>query len=205
MSKDFIPDSFQNLHDWADHFHQQIAIHGPAIGWDAARVAALQTLLAGVRDAAADVLAKQSALDTATGALKAALQASLPEIRLDVNNIKSSRGYNEGIGKDLDIVTPAGTLDPATYQPELRAVAMDGHVRLNGKKHGVGSLNLYTRRRGESAWRLLAAKRQRFPYDDDAPLAAAGTPETREYRALGVDGDEEIGQPSAIVSAVYGG
>jgi len=33
----------------------------------------------------------------------------------------------------------------------------------------------------------------------------AATAETREYRAVGVVDDEEIGQPSDIVSVVYGG
>jgi len=52
---------------------------------------------------------------------------------------------------------------------------------------------------------LLVARHSKFPFDDDSPLAVSGTPETREYRAVGVVDDEEIGQPSDIVSVVYGG
>ncbi len=41
--------------------------------------------------------------------------------------------------------------------------------------------------------------------DDDSPLAQPGTPETREYQAIGVLADKEVGQPSDIVSVLYGG
>lgn len=52
---------------------------------------------------------------------------------------------------------------------------------------------------------LVATKRTGFPFDDDAPLAQAGVAETREYMAMCVTGDEEFGQPSDIVSVLYGG
>jgi hypothetical protein len=61
------------------------------------------------------------------------------------------------------------------------------------------------RLKGSPDWKILVARRSKFPFDDDAPLAAAGTHETREYYDVGVVDDEEIGQPSDIVSVVYGG
>jgi hypothetical protein len=48
------------------------------------------------------------------------------------------------------------------------------------------------------------ARRSKFPFDDDSPLAVAGTPEVREYRALGVVADEEIGQPSDMSRSCMG-
>ena len=44
-----------------------------------------------------------------------------------------------------------------------------------------------------------------FPKDDFTALAVAGTPEVREYQAFGVLNDEQIGQPSDIVSVTFGG
>lgn len=46
--------------------------------------------------------------------------------------------------------------------------------------------------------------RSRFPFGN-ALLAQPGTLEIREYQASGGRADKEIGQPSNIVSVLYGG
>ncbi len=57
----------------------------------------------------------------------------------------------------------------------------------------------------QAHFNLVVARRSRFPFDDDSPLVQANVPETREYRVIGVLADREIGQPSDIVSVVFGG
>lgn len=202
---DYVPDSFQNLRDWAENLDTEIAIQAAALGLTPARVTAFQALAVAIRDAAEDVLDKQDALDTAVGDLRSKLSATLPALRLEVNNIKATAGYNPGIGDALGIVGSSSTFDPATYQPVLKASAYPGYIRLMGTKRGADSLNLYTRLQGQAAWTLLAAKRMRFPYDDDAPLKVPGTPEVREYRAIGLRADSEVGQLSDIVTATFAG
>ncbi len=141
----------------------------------------------------------------AVGALRLALQTDLPGIRRDFNNLKSTAGYHIGIGQDLGVVTPSEQpVDPNTYQPDLNIRVVNGIPRLTGKKRGVDSFNIYVRLEGET-WRLLVAKRVRFPYDDESPVAQAGTPEEREYQIIGVIADHEIGQPSDIATAVVPG
>jgi hypothetical protein len=205
MAKDFVPDSFQNLYDWANQLYTDIATQGPAAGWTAAQVTAFQALVAPIRDAAKDVLDKIDALDVSKGALQAALNANLGPLRQQIRNLKSMGGYTDGMGKSLGVHTPSSAADPNTYQPEIAAEAFPGHVRITGRKRMADSLNIYERLKGQTQWRLVATKRTRFPFDDDAPLAQAGVAETREYMAMGVIGDEEIGQPSDIVSVLYGG
>ncbi len=85
----------------------------------------------------------------------------------------------------------------------MEADSRRGHVLLTGKKLGATSLSLYWRRKGETTWRLLAAKRVRFPFDDQTPPVTPGALEEREYMAIGVLGDDEFGQPSQIASAVF--
>lgn len=206
MKKDFVPVSFQNLRDWAANLFDGIATQGAALGWTAAQITAFQTPVGNIRDAAQEVLDKQGALDMATGALRQLLRTALPGVRRDINNFKTSPNYNVGIGQDLGVVTPAEAhVDPVTYQPILKIDMMNGHPRLTGKKLGVDSFNVYIRLKGETVWRLLAAKRFRFPFDDESPVANPGTAEEREYRISGVIGDDEMGQPSAIASAVVPG
>ena len=82
-------------------------------------------------------------------------------------------------------------------------MARHGYVELMAKKLGVDSLNLYWRPAGTSTWLLLSAKRARFPFHDDTPAPAGTTLQAREYMAMGVIADAEVGNPSNIASAVY--
>ena len=51
----------------------------------------------------------------------------------------------------------------------------------------------------------IGHKRKKFPFDDQTPLKTSGVPEVREYTAQGVIGDDEVGQPSDIVSVTFAG
>jgi hypothetical protein len=60
-------------------------------------------------------------------------------------------------------------------------------------------------RKGDSQWRLIAVRRYNCPFCDEAALAVPGTPEVREYMAIGIVNDEEVGQQSEIKEVVYAG
>ena len=94
---------------------------------------------------------------------------------------------------------PGGRLEsrPSDSPPDM------GHIRITGRKNYAQTVNIYTRLRSVTAWRLLVAKRMTFPFDDQTPPAQAGVPEEREYMARGVIGDTEIGLPSDIVTATF--
>jgi hypothetical protein len=163
----------------------------------------LKARLTTIRDAAQSVLDKQNDLDVANGLLNQAKDTELPEIRLDTNNLKSTRGFTDGDARTLEVASGSDPFDPDTYKPGLSAESLPGRISIMGKKLGADSLNLYVRRKGELVWRLLAAKRARFPFEDNTPPVTPGQPEEREYRAIGVVGDDEVGQPSDIVSAIF--
>ena len=48
-------------------------------------------------------------------------------------------------------------------------------------------------------------RKRKFSYYDETPLTVANTPEVREYMAICVVDDEEIGQMSEIKEVVYAG
>lgn len=202
--KDYVPDSWKNLRDWAqtiiEHAGAQLA---GVEGWDATRVSAFIGRITRIRDAAQAVLAAQAAVDAQSGALEQVLGDELPEIRQDVGNLKKSRGWNPGKGDVLGVNTPAASTDAATLQPRLGVEGRRGRNEIMAKKLGADSLNIYVRRKGEGTFRLLAAKRVRFPLDDDTPPAVAGQPEEREYRAIAILGDDEVGIPSDIATATF--
>ena len=114
------------------------------------------------------------------------------------------RNTNTGIGEVLEILSDSATFNPLTYKPIItRITSFGGHNELMTKKRGVTSMNVYWRRKGEETWRLLAPKRVKFPVQDDNAPATPGQTELREYRVIGVLGDEEVGQPSDIAEATW--
>ncbi len=201
--KDYIPDSAQNLVNWTTNYLAEVDAIATRIGWPPAQVTALKARLTTLRDAAQEVLDKQNDLDVATGQLTEKKDKELPEIRMDTNNLKSTRGFTDGDARTLNVLTASGEFDPDHYKPQLTAVSMPGRVEITGKKTGADTRNLYCRLKGQGDFKLLAAKRVRVPFDDTTPPATAGQPEEREYQAIGVLGDDEIGQPSDIVSAIF--
>lgn len=204
MKKDYIPDSAQNLVTWTTNYLAEIDAIATRIGWPAAQVTALKARLTTLRQAAQTVLDKQNELEVASGQLDQVKEAEVPEIRRDTNNLKTTRGFNDGDGRTLNVLTSTGgEFDADGYKPPLTAVSKPGRVELTAKKNGADSINLYSRIKGQAAFKLLSAKRVRFPFEDTTPPATPGQPEEREYQAIGVLGDDEIGQPSDIVSAIF--
>ena len=200
---DYVPDSAQNVRDWADNYLTELPAIATRISWPPASVTALVAALTAIRDAAQAVLDAQNALTTTLGQLSQAKTAHLPLIRKSTANLKTTSGFTDGDASTLDVARSASTFDPATYKPQIKVEAHPGYNELTGKKRGVQALNIYMRIKGVGPWTLLAAKRSTFPFSDDTPPAAAGKPEEREYMAMGVMNDEEIGQASDIVTAVY--
>lgn len=201
--KDYIPDSAKNLRDWAQNYLLEIDAIATRIGWSATSLTDLKARLTRLRDAAQKVLDLQNDLDNATGMLAHVKEAEVPELRLDTNNLKSTRGFTDGDARTLDVSTGTSSFDPATTKPDLTAESKKGLVRLMGKKLGADAVNLYSRVAGTATWKLLAGKRSRFPFDDDSPPVTAGQPEEREYQAISVVGDDEVGDPSDIISAIF--
>lgn len=89
------------------------------------------------------------------------------------------------------------------YRPGLVAAVQPGRVLLTGDARGADALNLYMRRAGEMGWRLLVGGCVQFPVADTTPALGLATTEERHYRAIGLLDDEEIGDPSIPVTALW--
>ena len=181
MADAIVPDSFQNRHDWLKNLHDEIDTHALALGLDSGEVSTVKTILAPLVAKYADVLDKARDLDTSVGTAGDAFDDQIAELRRTFGEWRKKAGYNDGIGRALGITSTGGKPDPATIKPTLKAQAHRGFVRLSGRKNYAETVNLYMRRRGETTWRLVVAKRKTFPFDDQTPLATAGLPEERDY------------------------
>ena len=205
MPTDYLPDSFENRLAWFKNLHDRIGDFAAQLEWTAPQVADFKGFLAPHLAGLQAILDAKTVLDRAAGAERTRFADDEANLRAKVNQIKGSPGFDDGIGAALNIFTRGGKPLPADIKPSLRAEAQRGQVRLSGRKNYAETVNIYLRRKGEPAFRLLVAKRKTFPFDDQPPLAQPGVPEEREYRAIGVIGDDEIGQPSDIVAAVFAG
>ena len=168
MNNDIIPYSPENLYDWAKNItdNGMAQLTGLA-GWDAGRISGFISRMGSIRDAAKAVVDAQHLVNERLGDLDSAKKYQLESLRRDFSNIKTSEGYNSGIGEVLDILSDSTTFNAATYKPVItRITSFAGRNQIMSKKRGVTSMNVYWRRKGEETWRLLAPKRVKFPIDD---------------------------------------
>ena len=205
---DYIPDSFANRLAWLQTLKTGLTANAATLGWPAAKLTAFKALIDPLIDAYQTLADADAALNKASGDAQDLYTTSVPALRAAITEIKANSAFTDGMGAALQIFTTGGGPAPDAIKPTLTATAERGHVRLTGSKNYAETVNLYLRRKaGPSAgqWVLIAPKRKRFPFDDQTPLATAGVPEEREYMARGVLADDEVGQDSAIVSAVFAG
>ncbi len=94
--------------------------------------------------------------------------------------------------------------DPATYRPLLHASSIIGGTRLSWVRGDAQVRKLFMRVKGQTEWRVLTISTSSF-FDDRTPFAQPSVPEIREYMVYGCIDDQEVGNPSDIVSAVFAG
>lgn len=141
---------------------------------------------------------------TASQAKQTQMNTSLAGLRGEVAKWKVADGMTDAIAAELQIVGGSAPFNPETYQAQITVQAFSGYVRVKFIKSGADGINLYMRLKGQTAWKFVS-RDTNSPYDDHTPLAVAGQSEVREYQAFGIWGDEQIGQPSDIVSVTFAG
>lgn len=206
MNTDYIPNSYANLNTWLTL--QQTALTttlATTINMSAAERTAYLAAVGVLQPVLAAIVSLMDQLDQKTADLQPLLEGQLPVIRAAIKRAKTSPTCLPSIQEQLDWVGAAHNVDPSNAQPTITATAERGRVRIDGRKPGFEAVNIYFRKKGDVQWKLIAVRKRKFPFFDEAPLAVAGTPEVREYMAIGVVDDEEIGQTSEIREVVYAG
>jgi ribosomal protein L29 len=200
---DYMPHSESEMMLWLSNFSSKLTTYSAAVGLTPADVTAataastqLTTSLNQLEQARTNV----KMLTTTKDAMKT---ATINSMRKMVTRIKAATGYNDSIGQDLGIIGSATDVDLDTSKPSLKAEVFPGYVRISFTKKPFTGVAIYTRLKGSTGWTFLARDTY-SPYDDNRP-PASGQSEVREYMAIGLDGDNEVGQQSDIISAVFGG
>ena len=202
---DFIPAADDAKIVWLTNLRDTIDTYSATLGISAGRVTQIKAWCNDLIDEInATNTAKQAWL--AVAATKATQETvSLGGLRGEIALWKPNPGMTPTIEAALKIVGTTSGFNPNTYKAEITKVeVIAGHVQIKFKKGQTDGVNLYSRLKGQSAWKFVT-RDTNSPYDDYTALAVAGTPEVREYQAYGVLNDQQIGQPSDIVSVTFGG
>ena len=204
MPSDYIPDSADNRYNWLGNLKKQVTDNSAALKLPADKVTAFGALLDPLIAIYKSLMDADAAQRKASGDAQSLFAGKAGELRAFINVVKANSAFTDGMGQAMQIFTNSGGPAPADIKPSLTVQTERGHVRIAGSKNYAETVNIYMRRKA-GAWVMIAPKRKRFPFLDETPPLTAGQPEEREYMARGVIGDDEIGQDSDIVSAVFAG
>ena len=156
----------------------------------------------------ADLHAKMEAATKADNADKAAhaeltqsIGTSTANARALAQRIKKSTGYTTAIGDQLQIEGPENSVDMTQQAPLLDTTAKSGGVvEVGFNKMSAEGVHIYSQRDGDTGFAYLSSETH-SPYVDNRPLAEAGKPETRKYKAVFFLGKSEIGMESDVAEA----
>ena len=196
---DFVPKQDNARYVWLTNLKNNLPKHVPEIDITPARLAQVNAWVDELLAALALVRQKRDEWLAASAQKKLTARRNLAGLRKEIARWKTSSNGSTGAIAGLQLSASVPALDADNHQPELEARGYLGQVRLRFKKRGATNVNLYVRREGETAWRLVA-RVSRSPYVDLTPVAVPGVAETREYQVMGMVQDREIGRPSNPVS-----
>lgn len=204
MAKDFIPGSDGDMLKWVDNFSQNIPTYAAVLGLSPEQVIQLQNNCTKIGDAIKDNTTAQAQAKQAVVNKLTIVKENTDSLRTGIGQFKKNNNYTKAIGEALKVIGTDDPIDPITYKPKISADVFPGHITVKFTKKGVQGVNIYSKLKSEENFVKLAFDSY-SPYEDNRPLHVPGTPETRQYVAIGVVHDHEIGLMSDIIEVTFGG
>jgi len=202
---DYMPSQDGKLITWEENLRGEIDNYSATLGLSAPDVLDIKTLCSGMGTAINANITAQNAAREAKKTKDKTVDDNKTALRGYAKIIKANKNYTAAIGAKLGLEAAEGAdFDADNYKPQISAKTFPGHADIAFTKNGVEGVNIYARLKGQASWEKLGHDRH-SPYVDNRPLAAAGVAEIREYMAIGVLDDVEVGQMSDIVQVVFGG
>ena len=118
---------------------------------------------------------------------------------------RRSQQPQKASGQQLGIVGPEDTTDLTTAKPTLQANSIiAGSVTIGFNKSSSSGIRLESKR-GPETFFVFQAVDTTSPYVDTRANLTLGTPETRQYRAQYLTGDDTIGELSDVLTITVPG
>lgn len=203
--KDIIPAAIVALLAWVANFKKQVLNYTTTLNLTTQQVTDLTTSCDNITNAINDTIQAKHEYEVKLNQRDNTIDLEVQKLRLGANLIKLNSSYTDGIGQAFDIIyTPDAPFNPQDYKPVIILISGLNCILIKFTKKGVEGLNLYSRLQGETKWTFLSLCIH-SPYNDNRPLADPTKPENREYMAIGVLNDAEIGIQSDIASITFAG
>lgn len=206
MSKqDYIPKSDTEFLAWHDNFTAQVGPLGPIVGLEVGETNAFVTAN-NVMHQKLNAANSAKAIAQARNSEKSvAFTDGVAQVRSLARRIKAHPAYTSAMGEQLGIVGPEDSTDLSQSKPTLKSTAVTpGSVTIGFNKSVSTGVRILSRRGTETAFTFLAIDTA-SPYIDNRPNLVAGTPESRQYQAQYLSGDDLVGQLSDILSITVPG
>jgi hypothetical protein len=201
--KDYVPTAEGNQVLWVEHFVQELLSQLSTLTSISQTEA---NLLATEKDnyveAVNEVTDAKAQLKSVSENKEVLRDQVFTHVRHTVRKIKLDPAYTASLGESLGIIGSEATVDVDNAKPVLIAEAKpNGVVELTFNKEPYQGVAIYSKREGETQFTFLARDTY-APYNDSRPCLVTGKPELREYRAIYLLADDEVGQFSDVVIVV---
>ncbi|MDA1015148.1 MAG: hypothetical protein O3A00_11935 [Planctomycetota bacterium] len=203
--QDYIPNPDAGLVAWHDNFNTQVAALAATFGLvaaDTAAVAATNTDLHAKFNTSQAAKATAQAKNTEKSA---AFAAGISSSRALAKRIKTHPAYTAAFGQQLGIIGPEDTTDLTQAKPTHKLLAVTpGSVTIGFNKSVSSGVRLLSKRGAETAFTFLAIDTE-SPYIDTRANLVVGVPESRQYQAQYLIGDEPVGNLSNALNVTVPG
>ena len=202
--QDFIPKTDGQFLAFHDNFKTQVAALAATFGLTAAETAAVASRNSEMHTKATDSNAAKATAQAKTADKQTSFRTGTHETRTLANRLKAHANYTTALGEQLGIVGPEDTTDLTSAKPTLKAAAVaPGSVTVSFNKSVSSGVRILSKRASETSFSFLAIDTE-SPYVDTRPNLAAG-PETRQYQAQYLTGDDTIGLMSDTLNVTVPG
>lgn len=196
--QDYIPDPDGDFLTWFANYKTQLATTAATFGLTTAEVTAVEADFTALQAKLSALAAKKAEQQAATADKRTARRLIEGRTRALANRIKAHPNFTPALGEQLGIVGPEDSTDLTTSRPTLTAASVGpGSVTIGFDKSTSSGVRILGKRGTESAFSLLGIDTE-SPYIDTRANAGAG-PETRQYQAQYLFGDDPIGEMSDVL------
>ncbi len=201
--KNYVPRKKPQFRNWHANFKTQAHLQATKYNITTGQLAKVDLNDADIIADFDDDAAKELVARAAKTKSRATQKRADGDARDIAQGIKRHVNYVDEDGVLFDIIGPEDSTDPDTAKPVLE-LRLDGiKVEISFLKSIFTGVKIFSRRGNETAWTFLTIDTE-SPYVDNRANLGTGA-ETRQYQAIFVDGDDEVGLMSDIVTIAVTG
>ena len=202
--KDYLKLNLDALDTWLTNFFELIDTIGVTLGLTAGQITEVKSRITDFRDKYQAQTQQEADYKASVEATKASKKVCISDsggVRDVVGKMKKHDDYTEALGETLGIIGEEHVPDAVNAKPELKDKSEGGNIKLGFNLYEWDGINIY-RDLDDGEGMVFTARDTDPPYYDTKPKLDPTKPEKRQYMAYFVDGDDQIGLPSDIITVI---